>query len=85
MHPQEILGMIKEAASMCTFKEHKRQSRRNRCTLCGLPPSSQIVPMLNALQEEKCGWVEFVQSRVELERVGCMLKRGREVCKGKGA
>jgi chromosome segregation ATPase len=80
MRPQEILGMVEEAAGTRMFEERKSraqktiQKKQTRVVQITSLLAEEIVPKLDALREEKRGWVEFVRGGAELERVGRVLR-----------
>jgi hypothetical protein len=85
-------SLVEEATGTRIFKECKSQVQKTiqKKQTCIVQTTSllakETIPKLNALWEEKCGWVEFVQGCAELERVGHVLRAwGWEQGEGQGA
>ncbi|KAI0034810.1 condensin complex subunit SMC2 [Vararia minispora EC-137] len=80
MKPQEILGMVEEAAGTRTFEERKENAKRtmgkkdkdirNYTSLL----QEEITPKLDKLREEKKAYLQWQKATKELERVGRTLR-----------
>ncbi|KAF5360038.1 hypothetical protein D9758_007643 [Tetrapyrgos nigripes] len=80
MKPQEILGMVEEAAGTRMFEDRKDKAKKTmakkdkrlqelRSTL-----EEEIAPKLNKLREEKRTYLEYQKAEAELERIERVLK-----------
>jgi hypothetical protein len=73
-------SLVEEAAGTRIFEERKSQVQKTiqKKQTCVVQTTSllaeETVPKLDALREEKRGWVEFVRGWVELERVVRVLR-----------
>ena len=80
MRPQEILGMIEEAAGTRMFEERKDKARKTmakkekKVEEFTLLLEEEITPKLNKLREEKRALMEFQKASAELERIDKLLR-----------
>lgn len=79
MRPQEILGMVEEAAGTRMFEERKEAARKKmskkdkRMQEVTSILNEEITPKLNKLREEKRSFLEFQKSEKELEQLNRVL------------
>jgi structural maintenance of chromosome 2 len=80
MKPQEILGMVEEAAGTRTFEERKENAKKTMGkkdkdirTYTSLL-QEEITPKLNKLREEKKAYLQYQKATKELERVARTLR-----------
>ncbi|KAF8718620.1 hypothetical protein AX14_011697 [Amanita brunnescens Koide BX004] len=80
MRPQEILGLVEEAAGTRMFEERKDKAKK---TMSKKEKSVQevtslleeeITPKLNKLREEKRSFLQYQKTCTELERIGRLLR-----------
>ncbi|KAF4622118.1 hypothetical protein D9613_009303 [Agrocybe pediades] len=80
MRPQEILGMVEEAAGTRMFEEKKDKAKKTiakkdkRVQEYKSTLDEEIVPKLNKLREEKRSYIQFQKATSELERIGRILR-----------
>lgn len=80
MRPQEILGMVEEAAGTRMFEERKDKAKKTmgkkekRVDEITLLLSEEITPKLNTLREEKRSFLQYQKACTELERTGRVLR-----------
>ncbi len=80
MRPQEILGMVEEAAGTRMFEERKEKAKKTmgkkekRVDEITSLLAEEIIPKLDTLREEKRSFLQWQKSRSELERVGRLLR-----------
>ncbi|KIK70168.1 hypothetical protein GYMLUDRAFT_34652 [Collybiopsis luxurians FD-317 M1] len=79
MRPQEILGMVEEAAGTRMFEDRKDKSRKTmskkdkRVQEITSTLNEEIVPKLNKLREERRSFLEYQKSEKELEQLQRVL------------
>ncbi|KAJ3745860.1 condensin complex subunit SMC2 [Lentinula detonsa] len=79
MRPQEILGMVEEAAGTRMFEERKDAARKKmskkdkRMQEVTAILDEEITPKLNKLREEKRSFLDFQKSEKELEQLNRVL------------
>ncbi|KAJ4470193.1 condensin complex subunit SMC2 [Lentinula aciculospora] len=79
MRPQEILGMVEEAAGTRMFEERKDAARKKmskkdkRMQEVTSILNEEITPKLNKLREEKRSFLEYQRSEKELEQLNRVL------------
>lgn len=80
MRPQEILGMIEEAAGTRMFEERKDKAKKTMAKkdkrvkeLTSLL-TDEIVPKLDRLRAEKRSFIQYQKTCSELEKVGRVLR-----------
>ncbi|KAJ3835823.1 condensin complex subunit SMC2 [Lentinula raphanica] len=79
MRPQEILGMVEEAAGTRMFEERKDAARKKmskkdkRMQEVTSILNEEITPKLNKLREEKRSFLEYQKSEKELEQLNRVL------------
>ncbi|KAF5390114.1 hypothetical protein D9757_003825 [Collybiopsis confluens] len=79
MRPQEILGMVEEAAGTRMFEDRKDKSRKimskkdKRVQEITSTLNEEIVPKLNKLREERRTFLEYQKSEKELEQLERVL------------
>ena len=80
MRPQEILGLVEEAAGTRMFEERKDKAKK---TMSKKDKNVQeytslleeeITPKLNKLREEKRSFLQYQKTCTELERIGRLLR-----------
>lgn len=80
MRPQEILGMVEEAAGTRMFEERKDKAKKTmakkekRVQELQNILDEEIVPKLEKLRAEKRSYIQFQKSVSELERIGRKLR-----------
>ena len=80
MRPQDILGMVEEAAGTRMFEERKEKSlkiiaRKNmKVEELQADIDEEITPKLAKLREEKRSYVQWQRTCTELERIGRTLR-----------
>lgn len=80
MRPQEILGMVEEAAGTRMFEERKDKAKKTmgkkekRVQEITSLLAEEITPKLDTLRAEKRSFLEWQKSVSELERIGRMLR-----------
>ncbi|KAI0367877.1 condensin complex subunit SMC2 [Pilatotrama ljubarskyi] len=80
MRPQEILGMVEEAAGTRMFEERKEKAIRTiakkekRVQEINTLLNEVITPKLDKLREEKRSYVQWQKTCTELERIGRTLR-----------
>lgn len=80
MRPQEILGMVEEAAGTRMFEERKDKAKKTmgkkekRVQEITSLLVEEITPKLDALREEKRAFLQWQKSCSELERIGRVLR-----------
>ncbi|KAI0776981.1 condensin complex subunit SMC2 [Trametes elegans] len=80
MRPQEILGMVEEAAGTRMFEERKEKALKNitkkdkRVQEIITLLTEEITPKLDKLREEKRSYVQWQKTCTELERIGRTLR-----------
>ncbi|KAG6816223.1 hypothetical protein H0H87_007594 [Tephrocybe sp. NHM501043] len=80
MRPQEILGMVEEAAGTRMFEDRKDKAiktmakKERRVQELLATRNEEIIPKLNKLREEKRSFIEYQKSVSELEKIGRVLK-----------
>ncbi|EKM76313.1 hypothetical protein AGABI1DRAFT_63367 [Agaricus bisporus var. burnettii JB137-S8] len=80
MRPQEILGMIEEAAGTKMFESQKDRARKTmgkkekRVNEINEQIREEIAPKLNKLRGEKKVYIEFTKAEKELEKIGRVLR-----------
>ncbi|TFK38366.1 condensin complex subunit SMC2 [Crucibulum laeve] len=80
MRPQEILGMIEEAAGTRMFEERKDKAKKTmgkkekRVQEITSLLEEEITPKLEKLRAEKRSFMEYQKSVTELERIGRVLR-----------
>ena len=80
MRPQEILGMVEEAAGTRMFEERKDKAKKTmgkkekRVDEITALLSEEITPKLNTLREEKRSFLQYQKACTELERTGRVLR-----------
>ena len=94
MRPQEILGMVEEAAGTRMFEDRKEKAKKTmgkkekRVDEITSILAEEITPKLDGLRAEKRSFLQYQKSRAELERIGRLLRawewsEGRERIKRK--
>lgn len=80
MRPQEILGMVEEAAGTRMFEERKDKAKKTmekkekRVQEITSLLEEEITPKLDNLREEKRQFLAFQKTRTELEKIGRKLR-----------
>ena len=80
MRPQEILGMVEEAAGTRMFEERKDKAKKTmgkkekRVLELKSILDEEITPKLNKLRQEKRSYIQYQKSVSELERIGRTLR-----------
>ncbi|OAX39410.1 condensin complex subunit SMC2 [Rhizopogon vinicolor AM-OR11-026] len=80
MRPQEILGMVEEAAGTRMFEERKDKAKKTmekkekRVHEITSLLEEEITPKLDKLREEKRHFLTFQKARTELEKIGRKLR-----------
>jgi structural maintenance of chromosome 2 len=80
MRPQEILGMVEEAAGTRMFEERKDKAKKTmgkkekRVQEITSLLVEEITPKLDTLREEKRAFLQWQKSCSELERIGRVLR-----------
>lgn len=80
MRPQEILGMVEEAAGTRMFEERKDKAKKTmgkkekRVDEITALLNEEITPKLNTLREEKRSFLHYQKACTELERIGRVLR-----------
>lgn len=80
MRPQEILGMVEEAAGTRMFEERKDKAKKTmdkkdkRVQELSSILGEEISPKLEKFREEKRQFLAWQKERTELERIGRMLR-----------
>ena len=80
MRPQEILGLVEEAAGTRMFEERKDKAKKTmskkekRVQEITTLLEEEITPKLNKLREEKRSYLQYQKTCTELERVGRILR-----------
>ena len=80
MRPQEILGMVEEAAGTRMFEERKDKAQRTmgkkekRVLEITALLAEEITPKLDALRSEKRAFLAWQKACSELERIGRVLR-----------
>ncbi|KAH7886786.1 condensin complex subunit SMC2 [Phlebopus sp. FC_14] len=80
MRPQEILGMVEEAAGTRMFEDRKDKAKKTmdkkdkRVQELTSILAEEITPKLDNLRTEKRQFLVWQKDRVELERIGRMLR-----------
>jgi len=80
MRPQEILGMVEEAAGTRMFEERKDKAKKTmgkkekRVDEITALLHEEIMPKLDTLREEKRSFIQWQKSCSELERIGRVLR-----------
>ncbi|KDR72865.1 hypothetical protein GALMADRAFT_252175 [Galerina marginata CBS 339.88] len=80
MRPQEILGMVEEAAGTRMFEERKDKAKKTmgkkekRVQELKATLDEEITPKLNKLRQEKRSYIQYQKSASELERIGRTLR-----------
>ena len=80
MRPQEILGMVEEAAGTRMFEDRKDKARKTmgkkekRVQELTALLEEEITPKLDTLRAEKSSFLEWQKACTELERVGRVLR-----------
>lgn len=79
MRPQEILGMVEEAAGTRMFEDRKEKARKTmgkkekRVEEITSLLAEEITPKLDTLRAEKRSYLQYQKSCSELERIGRLL------------
>ena len=82
MRPQEILGMVEEAAGTRMFEERKDKAKKTmgkkdkRVQEIKDILSEEITPKLNKLRNEKRSYIQYQKSASELERLDRTIRAG---------
>ncbi|KAG1760257.1 condensin complex subunit SMC2 [Suillus occidentalis] len=80
MRPQEILGMVEEAAGTRMFEDRKDKAKKTmskkekRVQEITSLLEEEITPKLDKLREEKRQFIAFQKTRTELEKIGRKLR-----------
>ncbi|GBE85556.1 Structural maintenance of chromosomes protein [Sparassis crispa] len=80
MRPQEILGMVEEAAGTRMFEERKDKAKKTmgkkekRVQEITSLLEEEITPKLDTLREEKRSFLQYQKACSELERIGRVLR-----------
>ncbi|KAL5522254.1 SMC2 [Sanghuangporus sanghuang] len=80
MRPQEILGMVEEAAGTRMFEERKDKARKTmgkkekRVDEIAALLAEEITPKLDTLRAEKRAFLQWQKACSELERIGRLLR-----------
>ena len=80
MRPQEILGMVEEAAGTRMFEERKDKAKKTmgkkekRVLEITSLLSEEITPKLDTLRTEKRSFLQWQKACTELERIGRVLR-----------
>lgn len=80
MRPQEILGMVEEAAGTRMFEERKDKAKKTmgkkekKVQEITALLQEEITPKLDTLRKEKRSFIQFQKTCSELERVGRLLR-----------
>lgn len=80
MRPQEILGMVEEAAGTRMFEERKDKAKKTmgkkekRVDEITSLLAEEIIPKLDTLREEKRSFLQWQKSCSELERIARLLR-----------
>ncbi|OCH89946.1 condensin complex subunit SMC2 [Obba rivulosa] len=80
MRPQEILGMVEEAAGTRMFEERKEKAKKTmskkdkRVQEITSLLEEEITPKLDKLREEKRAFLQWQKACSELERIGRVLR-----------
>ncbi|KAJ3508145.1 hypothetical protein NLJ89_g5913 [Agrocybe chaxingu] len=80
MRPQEILGMVEEAAGTRMFEDRKEKAKKTmskkekRMQEIKSILDEEITPKLNKLRNEKRSFMAYQKSASELERIGRILR-----------
>lgn len=80
MRPQEILGMVEEAAGTRMFEERKDKAKKTmskkekRVQEITTLLDEEITPKLDRLREEKRQYLQYQKAATELERIGRLLR-----------
>ncbi|KAJ3556856.1 hypothetical protein NM688_g1793 [Phlebia brevispora] len=80
MRPQEILGMVEEAAGTRMFEERKDKAKKTmgkkekKVAEITTLLTEEITPKLDTLRSEKRSFLQFQKACTELERVGRILR-----------
>ncbi|THH05591.1 hypothetical protein EW145_g4689 [Phellinidium pouzarii] len=80
MRPQEILGMVEEAAGTRMFEERKDKAKKTmgkkekRVDEISALLTEEIIPKLDTLRAEKRAFLQWQKACSELERIGRLLR-----------
>ncbi|KAF8631642.1 hypothetical protein AX17_005044 [Amanita inopinata Kibby_2008] len=80
MRPQEILGLVEEAAGTRMFEERKDKAKKTmskkekRVEEITTLLAEEITPKLNKLRDEKRSYLQYQKTCTELERIGRLLR-----------
>ncbi|KAI0067407.1 condensin complex subunit SMC2 [Artomyces pyxidatus] len=80
MRPQEILGMVEEAAGTRMFEERKDKAKKTmgkkekRVEEIQALLGEEITPKLDTLRKEKREYIQYQKATSELERIGRVLR-----------
>ncbi|KIL68343.1 hypothetical protein M378DRAFT_158891 [Amanita muscaria Koide BX008] len=80
MRPQEILGLVEEAAGTRMFEERKAKAKKTmskkeiRVQEITSILEEEITPKLNKLRDEKRSYLQYQKTCTELERIGRLLR-----------
>ena len=80
MRPQEILGMVEEAAGTRMFEERKDKAKKTmdkkekRVDEINALLAEEIIPKLDTLRAEKRAFLQWQKACSELERIGRLLR-----------
>ena len=80
MRPQEILGMIEEAAGTRMFEERKDKARKTiakkdkKVQEINATLTEEVAPKLEKLRKEKRSYLEWQKACTDLERIGRVLR-----------
>ena len=80
MRPQEILGLVEEAAGTRMFEDRKDKAKKTmskkekRVEEITSILEEEITPKLNKLREQKRSYLQYQKTCTELERIGRLLR-----------
>ncbi|KAF8907016.1 condensin complex subunit SMC2 [Gymnopilus junonius] len=80
MRPQEILGMVEEAAGTRMFEDRKDKAKKTmgkkekRVQELKITLEEEIKPKLDKLRQEKRSFIQYQKTASELERIGRALR-----------
>ncbi|KAH7101636.1 condensin complex subunit SMC2 [Auriculariales sp. MPI-PUGE-AT-0066] len=80
MKPQEILGMVEEAAGTRMFEERKDKAKKTmskkekKVEEISLDLENEIIPKLDKLRGEKRAFLNYQKASTELEKLGRVLR-----------
>lgn len=80
MRPQEILGLVEEAAGTRMFEDRKDKAKKTmskkekRVEEITAILEEEITPKLNKLREQKRSYLQYQKTCTELERIGRLLR-----------